>query len=317
MGTWSFRRAYQRSIFEVRLGRDDCCGWLYDAGVLREDVPPRTAGDDDLTVVIPAFGLRDGLLDRAVCSALPGRVLIVDDASPGGTVAELAERHQVGYVRRSENGGVAASQNTGLDKVSTGWVQFLHSDDVLAASARGAERGSAVDVLCGPTPSDARCLGRSAQKELLEHSVGVHISNYQFRTDVLREVRFDENLRAWEDWDLLYRMAKRAPKCQSTSATLAQVSADSTDRLSASRAMLEGLSYLYTKHGDDLRDNSAVRSIWEFKLARMSLRYGDTTEARKWMRRSLVSDPLHPRRVFAFSRELMARRAARPVRASE
>lgn len=253
----------------------------------------------DLTVVIPAFGTRGGLLERALESVLPGPVIVVDDATPDHSVAELVARHPVRYVRRSTNGGVAAAQNFGLTFVDTTWVQFLHSDDELLPSAWEAAHPSGFSVVQGCEQGRQVPERAPDARELLEHRVGVHISNYQFRTEFLRSFNFDEDLRAWEDWDLVFRIARCEHSVYLCGVPFARISREATDRLAASSAMLDGLAHLYEKFEHDLRRDRRARSIWEFKLARMSVLHGERREAWRWLARSLRTEPLHPRRVLA------------------
>lgn len=260
--------------------------------------------NDDLTIVIPAYGTRGGLLERAILSARANSVVVVDDATPDDSVRTLASRLGVGYTRRSTNGGVAAAQNTGVRLVTTPWVQFIHSDDRLPQSALTVRRGDGLDVIHGPssTVQHVGSVSMLTERDLLRHRVGVHISNSQFRTAVVRELEFDPELRAWEDWDLLYRLAQRGPSVETVECSLSWLSGDAADRLVDSPAMVDGLLYLFIKHGETLDADRRARSIWEFKIARALVRQGARRRATHWMARSLRSEPFHPRRVVAFTK---------------
>lgn len=93
-----------------------------------------------LSVVIPVFDVADYLsaflasLD-AQGERLPDDIVFVDDGSTDDS-AELVEEwiisHPSARAIRTENCGVSAARNTGLDAVTGDWVLFLDPDDVLS-----------------------------------------------------------------------------------------------------------------------------------------------------------------------------------------
>jgi succinoglycan biosynthesis protein ExoW len=94
-----------------------------------------------ITVVIPFYQQKEGILIKAVRSALKQtgmqdlEIIVVDDASPVAARKELesiieSHRREVKIIEQP-NGGPAAARNKGLDHVSpdTQYVAFLDSDD--------------------------------------------------------------------------------------------------------------------------------------------------------------------------------------------
>jgi len=259
-----------------------------------------------VSIVIPALGTRGDRLDRAIQSGVlaeADEIVVVDDATTDDSVAELAARLGVRCVRRDHNGGVAAAQNTGIESCKTDALCFLHSDDTvpsdrftlqlplidqsgIVGGAMQYADGMRADPAVSATPSD-----------FLHHRFGVHISPYLFRRDVLVETRFDENLRAWEDWDLMYRLNRRGLRVTQCDATTSCVTIDAEDRLESSSAMYSGLRCLYDKYEADM--DRSQRAEWAFKLARGARRSGDTTGARRWLGTMVREEPWHPRRVLA------------------
>ncbi len=91
-----------------------------------------------ISVVIPAWRAEKTLsatLDSVLSQTWREiEVLVVDDASPDGTLA-LAESYaakdvRVRVLRQSENGGVSKARNRGVREARGAWVAFLDSDDL-------------------------------------------------------------------------------------------------------------------------------------------------------------------------------------------
>ena len=91
-----------------------------------------------ISVVVPAWRAEKTLaatLDSILCQTWRElEVLVVDDASPDGTLA-LAESYaakdfRVRVLRQSENGGVSKARNRGVREARGEWIAFLDSDDL-------------------------------------------------------------------------------------------------------------------------------------------------------------------------------------------
>jgi len=254
-----------------------------------------------VSIVIPTLGARGGLLARAAESTLGHPLVIVDDGTPDDSVSLVAGAFGATLIRRDTNGGVAAAQNCGLDAVKTPWVRFLHSDDILVGCGDLNEPTSEVVALQSAMAYLPNGRVPTAE-ELLLHRVGTHISHYLIRTEVVRQVRFDERLRSWEDWDFIYRLTATGFTIAAVDSPFVEVGRDATDRLSASPAMLDGIVYLYEKHHEALRRHREARSAWEFKVARAQARAGQRLSALSWLSRSAITEPWHPRRWFSVLR---------------
>lgn len=96
---------------------------------------------DAITVIIPFYQKKRGILTKAIQSALaqtgvdPFTIIVIDDASPVPAKEELADimRDHPGRIVIIEqaNAGPAAARNKGLDSVPAGteYVAYLDSDD--------------------------------------------------------------------------------------------------------------------------------------------------------------------------------------------
>jgi glycosyltransferase involved in cell wall biosynthesis len=267
---------------------------------------------DQLTIVIPTYGTRGGLLERAISSALPLPVVVVDDATPDKSVKVLAHRLGTCYVRRDRNGGVAAAQNSGAAAVSTEWVQFLHSDDVLASATADFRPPQRCDVVQGlQRVGDhlvAPALGKP-ESDFFWLRFGVYIGQYRFRTELVRSVGFDESLRGNEDWDLLLRLNRLGLRIVDTDEVLGITHLEAGDRLSNSRLTLDSLIYLYGKYANELSEDRGAKAAWAFEVAQLNVIQGDRCrDSISWLCRSLLISPLHPRRVAAVAALIKAQR---------
>ncbi|MEU5363193.1 glycosyltransferase [Streptomyces sp. NPDC005925] len=167
-----------------------------------------------------------------------GEVVAVDDCSTDGS-AELLDRlaetePRLRVVRRRINsGGCGSPRNTGLDAVTTPYVMFLDSDDVLPPGAVNALLTAAVEAraevaggLCvrrelpsgrevpwQPALYEARAVvPRPAHRTRLVHDT--LCVNKLYRTAFLREhgIRFPEGRFRYEDFVFTARVLAAAPR---------------------------------------------------------------------------------------------------------
>ena len=91
-----------------------------------------------ISVVVPAWRAEKTLaaaLDSVLAQTWREiEVLVVDDASPDGTLA-LAESYaardpRVRVIAQKENGGVSRARNRGVREARGEWIAFLDSDDL-------------------------------------------------------------------------------------------------------------------------------------------------------------------------------------------
>lgn len=95
-------------------------------------------GRELVSVIIPAWRAEKTLaatLDSVLCQTWNDlEILVVDDASPDGTLA-LARRFaakdgRVRVLAQTENGGVSKARNRGVQEARGEWIAFLDSDDL-------------------------------------------------------------------------------------------------------------------------------------------------------------------------------------------
>jgi mycofactocin glycosyltransferase len=217
---------------------------LLDGGLAHPLVEPSGRRAAEVTVVIPTLRRADGLARTlaalAAGSAVPARVVVVDDGSApddAAAVATVARAAGAELVRRDLTGGPGAARNSGLPLVRTPLVAFVDgevepSPDWLAAllphfddpavgvvaprvvpsvgeSSRPVDAGSIEDVLGrferSRSPLD---LGPTAARVAPRTRVAyVPTTTLVARVDAVAQVGgFDEGLQYGEDVDLVWRM---------------------------------------------------------------------------------------------------------------
>lgn len=280
------------------------------------------------SVVLPVYD-RPRDLAAAVTSVVGQterdfELIVVDDASRdtsavAETVAGFADP-RVRLVVRDRNGGVAAAQNSGLAAAQGEFVAFLHSDDrflpdklaaqgaALAAAPASVLAVESAHVVAGGATTVAPGLTDVGYEELLAFRCGVHVVPMLFRRGAVAALRFDEDLRAWEDWDLLVRLLRHG-EVRTTDDVVAELRREGDDRLSASPWMARGLEHLLERYGAELATRPQVRAVWHVKLARAQMRNGATGEARRHLVAAVQADRRRWRLLAPAAATVLGRRA--------
>ncbi|MBP2688688.1 MAG: glycosyl transferase family 2 [Deltaproteobacteria bacterium] len=187
-----------------------------------------------VSIVIPVYNGSDYLkeaIDSALAQTCPDvEVLVVNDGSDdGGRTEAIALSHGDGirYFRK-ENGGVASALNLGIREMRGEYFSWLSHDDVYLP--RKVEREVTVLEKCGRDAvvySDYEVIDASSR--LVEVFRAGRISAPQFRMLLVTDIPvngctvllprrcfeqsglFDERLKASQDYDLWFRMARRYP----------------------------------------------------------------------------------------------------------
>jgi glycosyltransferase involved in cell wall biosynthesis len=175
------------------------------------------------SIVIPCYN-RPELLAECLASLEEAdgdfEIIVVDDGSEED-IRGVAAPHR--FVRLEENRGTSAARNAGLEVIRGEAVIFFDSDDlalpglvdIRAAELKAAEsnvggifggyyRNNAgqMRVMCSPylgTPADYR---RLCQNQTVPFPGTI------WRREVAERVRFDETLRAAEDWEFILGVAE-------------------------------------------------------------------------------------------------------------
>lgn len=185
-----------------------------------------------VSVVLPTYN-RAHLIRRSITSVLAQtyhdlELIIVDDGSTDNTeeVVRAFDDQRIRYLKYPENRGVSAARNTGIKAARGSYIAFQDSDDEWLPQKLEKQmelfdqdkEGNLGLVLCQrllirehgkiwQTPQANQLI----YKKLLSYLGAYVATNPQFllRRDVTEpELYFDENLRAYEDWDLMVRISR-------------------------------------------------------------------------------------------------------------
>jgi glycosyltransferase involved in cell wall biosynthesis len=185
-----------------------------------------------VSIVIPTYN-RAELVERAVHSVLSQtypdlEVIIVDDASTDNTRERIKALQQVDhrilYFRHNSNRGPQAARNTGVQAAKGEYIAFLDSDNEWLP--RKLERQMALFshkadslgvVYCGYSKVSAggEVLNEYAPRYrglVYKQTLGdwlTDTSTLVVRKHILEKIHgFDENIRAYQEWDLCIRLAR-------------------------------------------------------------------------------------------------------------
>lgn len=181
-----------------------------------------------ISVIVPVYKT-EGLLDRCVESIVGQtyknlEIILVDDGSSDNCPAmcdEWAEKDSRIRVIHKENGGVSSARNAALDIATGDYIGFVDSDDwiepemyssliqKISESGKNIALCSYYAVEISGERYECRCV---VDKEVLDKDDyfrfivlggdGGYIWNRLYDADILKEVRFDEDI--WYSEDLLF-----------------------------------------------------------------------------------------------------------------
>jgi amino acid adenylation domain-containing protein len=204
-----------------------------------------TPTDPLVSIVIPAYNAEKDIalaIRCAISQTYPQiEIIVVDDGSQDGTVQTAREILQSSCKGRwsvlelGVNRGVSAARNAAVKQAKGEWIQFLDSDDAIAADKIEAQmkyaRAAAPDVSAiysswrhvyleegnfvpaGPV-NTPRYEGKHPLMFCMYYAP-LHHGACLIRRSALERVRgFDETMRSYEDADLLVRLAKEIGRFQ-------------------------------------------------------------------------------------------------------
>jgi amino acid adenylation domain-containing protein len=201
--------------------------------------------DPLVSIVIPAYNAEKDIAQAIRCAIsqtyLEIEIIVVDDGSQDGTVQTAREILKSSFKGRwlvlelGVNKGASAARNVALKQAKGEWIQFLDSDDTIAADKIKAQmkyaRTAAPEVSAiysswrhvyledgnlvpaGPV-NTPRYEGKHPLMFCMYYT-SLHHGACLIRRSALERVQgFDETMRSYEDADLLVRLAKETGQFQ-------------------------------------------------------------------------------------------------------
>ena len=262
-----------------------------------------------VSVVVPTHDRVDRL-GRTIASLLAQsqtdwEAIIVDDASHADVAAIVVsfDDARLRVVRREQNGGVAAAENTGVAHCTGRYIAFLHSDDewlpsrlsrtVPVLDAAGSDVGAVEcgheTVLADRVVTRTPYLEGATDRSLLSYRAGCHIAPLLLRRETV--IGFDEALRHAEDRDFLIRVLRRT-SIVFVREPLVRIHKEEPGLRDGDKR--DTYRYLMAKYGAELAVDRELHASWWLRLARAAARADDGALAREAVRRGVA---LHPTRV--------------------
>lgn len=182
-----------------------------------------------ISVIIPTFNYAK-FLPRAIKSVLEQsypeiEIIIIDDGSTDNTVAVIPTHPAVKYIHQ-HNKGLPAARNAGIDQSTGAYLVFLDADDWLEkdglflnfnvikhhpdiAFVSGSYKF--LRAITGDLENIAAQVDDNHYAHFLQRNyVGMHAA-VMFQRWALKLFRYDDSLKACEDYDLYLRITRSYP----------------------------------------------------------------------------------------------------------
>jgi glycosyltransferase involved in cell wall biosynthesis len=234
-----------------------------------------------ISVIVPCYN-QANFLDETLNSILNQsytnwECIIVNDGSPDDT-ENVAKKwtnkdHRFKYISK-ENGGLSSARNSGLEAAKGDFIQFLDSDDLLSSdkfqkSIDAVEKDGA-DVVISNFIRFKKNLNQlkkafckleeqtfTYESILLQwdrrFSIPIHCG--LFKRETIGNVRFNEKLKAKEDWFFWIQTFKSNPKVSFINENMAQYRMHNKGMTKNNALMEENLRKAYLLIYNSLDDN--------------------------------------------------------------
>ena len=267
-----------------------------------------------ISIIIPAYNAEKDLGEclRSIAGQTYANieVVLVDDGSTDSTASVGREWEQkdrrIRYIR-TENAGVSAARNTGIDMARGEWIGFVDADDcidpgfveILIGNAQryGADISSArFDVYHKNAyrkrvkHSRNRVMCMSATDAIADVLYQKHLDNSPcnkiYRSELWRDVRFTTGSR-YEDLDVFYRVFERADRVAFTPLALYHYRQHSDSYMHMSdrcpqllqaahdRELSANFNILVLMYGNGMEDEAVSDRCWNRIV---QLRHGSLTD---------------------------------------
>jgi glycosyltransferase involved in cell wall biosynthesis len=267
-----------------------------------------------VSVIIPSYN-RAHLLGRSIRSVLGQtyrdlELIVVDDGSADNTeeVVRSLDDPRIVFLKHPKNRGASAARNTGIKASKGKFIAFQDSDDewfpqklekqlALFHDDRTGDLGLVACAHTVITNRGERLYTRKGKglnyDLLLTHFTGYGEATQRFlikRDMVEDELYFDEKLTAWEEWDLLFRIA-RLCRIDYVNEPLVRYYRQGEPHLDVPRNRILAREALLRKYAKELAVNPKGLSYGHWQIALDYYKTGDMRQARYHLKKAVAASP--------------------------
>lgn len=240
-----------------------------------------------ISVVIPAFN-RENIIKKCIDSVLAQtysniEIIVVDDHSTDQTadvVDSYTDPRVKKCIRLSQNRGACYARNKGADSAEGEYIAFQDSDDIwlpekLEKQLQFMKDGKYEMVFCGMQrvnhfqnkewyfPLYNFDEHGNKQKQILKENC-VSTQCILIRKDAFNRVRFDENIKKYQDWDFAIRAAEILKMGYiKESLVIAEVQENSISRINS---RYDALNALYNKYYEIISKDNSLDALFLKKM---------------------------------------------------
>lgn len=255
-----------------------------------------------LSIIIPIYNQEKYLakcLDSILENVLgePCEVILIDDGSTdssGDIIDSYAREHALFVVHHTENRGVSAARNLGLDLARGRYIAWVDPDDYISPQWYASLRPlleSGVDfvffdmVIAYPDRETVSAYGKGSQSIPLDTflwdlqdgiRIQSHLCSKVFRRTLWKGIRFPLELSYCEDFSVMHKVAVRATKIEYLHAPLyyyvQHPESITNDRMRELRNCVTGMRLekereLFLSAWDGCRMNPVRTALWQLRLS--------------------------------------------------
>ncbi|HXG29200.1 MAG TPA: glycosyltransferase family 2 protein [Nevskiales bacterium] len=269
-----------------------------------------------VSVILPTHN-RATMLGRAIRSVLAQtyrnlELLVVDDNSTDDTesVVRRIQDPRLRYMRLSENRRAAAARNIGIREARGDLIAFQDDDDVWLIEKLARQVPALMDAgpevglnLCGKIrlfPDRAEYVGGSKAFARLDFERGGPLDGFMListpgwlvrREALLQAGLFDEDMRAWDDWELALRLTRICRFNHIDYPLYLQNRIEGSSMWKNERAFSNDLQIILHKNPGLWQQHRQVLSRNYYYMGRSELTYHDSSRGRRWLCQALRYQP--------------------------
>ena len=247
--------------------------------------------DMKVSVIIPTYN-REKTIKRSIESVLKQKyedieVIVVDDCSVDNTckVIESIDDNRLRYIKLEKNSGACKARNVGIENARGEYIAFQDSDDVwrenkLTVQLDIMKKVNADIVICNyqqvnlRTGKKKQCITQVSDGFVqYETLLKKNIASTQcmlIKSECLKTIRFDENLRKVQDWDLILNLIKKY-KVYFQNEILVDVYLQEDSITRHKEYNLDAFMIVFNKHKEIIQKNNKLNSLWCRRLGRAKL----------------------------------------------